>query len=374
MPPTTLKEDERTPASDDAAKMKCCRLPWIFLCLVAVAIGFNFRRVMNLHEVGEVVASNRNHGIELERDITYSSQPENSYHSSSHSASYFFDCNHTQSKCKYFQPGKFFRQYFKSSIIGQPNSSNGINNNTTFTRIHDYNRGVKDVGLENANLPALDSFSWWILGAPNSDNAHTHISNAPNAKEDFNHNHPIPLSEKLQNHINLPNNITYVHVHKCGGTSIQGAMYKRVRNLRKMKFQHQTIINGTDTNNNEIQGQQSVLRLQANVHTYKHSFGGGSKEKKRQWDMDRLDHIQSIASIQSTKSYSHTSSPVIFTVVRDPIKRFLSAIQQVMHYNTDFREKCLRETSQIPLVSALSSKRSIEQKRHHSAVKRYSVP
>ena len=121
-------------------------------------------------------------------------------------------------------------------------------------------------------------------------------------------------------------------MHKCGGTSIQGAMYKRARSIR----------------HTDIHIHSQILNMKAEVQTYKHSYGGGTKEKKLIWDAKRLAHIDSIA--QSQQPLSRRYHP-IFTVVRSPISRFLSAMQQVMHYNVDFREKCLFEP---PPVSSLS--------------------
>ena len=129
-------------------------------------------------------------------------------------------------------------------------------------------------------------------------------------------------------------------VHKCGGTSIQGAMYKRARSIRNTDFH----IHSQHDDNESYK----ILNMKAEVQTYKHSYGGGTKEKKLIWDAKRLAHIDSIA--QSQSSLSRRDHP-IFTVVRSPLSRFLSAIQQVMHYNVDFREKCLFEP---PPVSSLS--------------------
>ena len=72
-------------------------------------------------------------------------------------------------------------------------------------------------------------------------------------------------------------------VHKCGGTSIQGAMYKRARSMRNTDF--------------HIHSQ--ILNMKAEVQTYKHSYGGGTKEKKLIWDAKRSAHIDSIAQSQS---------------------------------------------------------------------------
>jgi len=93
--------------------------------------------------------------------------------------------------------------------------------------------------------------------------------------------------------------------------------------------------------------------MKAEVQTYKHSYGGGSKEKKLIWDAKRLAHINSIS--QSQQPSSRRDHP-IFTIIRSPIDRFLSAIQQVMHYNVDFREKCLFEPPPVTHVSSVVNK------------------
>ena len=77
-------------------------------------------------------------------------------------------------------------------------------------------------------------------------------------------------------------------VHKCGGTSIQGAMYKRARSIRHTDIHI--------LNNNES---SKTLNMKAEVQTYKHSYGGGTKEKKLIWDAKRSAHIDSIAQSQS---------------------------------------------------------------------------
>ena len=175
----------------------------------------------------------------------------------------------------------------------------------------------------------------------------------------------------MQYKYNLPlQNITYIHVHKCGGTSIQGAFYRRARHLRNMAFRFVVDNNGRDAwhLNPQQRHQQTsekqdtdtaLIKLQANVHAYRHSFGGGSLRKKDRWDAERLDHVHAIFDSQQSSLSFHSSSVlqdvqqqhqkssndahVIFTVVRDPIQRFLSAIQQVMQYNVEFRQKCLFE-------------------------------
>lgn len=132
-------------------------------------------------------------------------------------------------------------------------------------------------------------------------------------------------------------------MHKCGGTSIQGAIYKRARSIRNTDIH----IHSQHDNN------ESLFNMKAEVQTYKHSYGGGTKEKKLIWDAKRLAHIDSIA--QSQQSPSRRDHPII-TVVRNPISRFLSALQQVMHYNVDFREKCLFEPSSVSSLSSTMNK------------------
>jgi hypothetical protein len=62
-------------------------------------------------------------------------------------------------------------------------------------------------------------------------------------------------------------------------------------------------------------------------------------KRKEVWDRERLDHVRRIADAQSSQSSSHP----IFTVVRNPIKRFLSAIKQVIHHNDEYCARCLFE-------------------------------
>ena len=80
---------------------------------------------------------------------------------------YFFDCHSAKSKCTYFYPGEFYRHYFDNILLlsssstttnatSSNNDSYNTSNNEIITRIKDR------IGLNNANLPALDSFSWWM--------------------------------------------------------------------------------------------------------------------------------------------------------------------------------------------------------------------
>jgi Sulfotransferase family len=56
---------------------------------------------------------------------------------------------------------------------------------------------------------------------------------------------------------------------------------------------------------------------------------------------------------------SSSSSPTlsffpVFTLVRDPVDRFLSAFQQVMHYNDELRSSCLKRTAKATIQCAIA--------------------
>ncbi|KAL7530134.1 hypothetical protein ACHAXR_003326, partial [Thalassiosira sp. AJA248-18] len=353
------------------------RLQWLLLFMVAMAvICSNLHGMLTLDEKGVAAANHKyrtSNAIKLLLTPTTNATTlvGSSIDNDGSSIGSFFDCNGNQSKCRYFYPGEFFRQYFllaAATTTTKHDNSNisGSDVSRNFTGIAFDQQIIelrKQIGLENLNLPALDSLSWWLDGGGGGGGNKDMIMNIIPTKNhdsaaDFSHQ----FHNQIQNHINLPNNITYIHVHKCGGTSIQGALYRRARHIRNTHFQI-TNMNNNDTNTTE----QPLLplNLQANVHTYKHSFGGGSKEKKAQWDKERLSHIQAIAEMQQQSTVDPVVSAAatfpIFTIVRDPIERFLSAIQQVMHYNIHFREKCLNEDT-MSLVSSILSKSSKEER------------
>ena len=108
-------------------------------------------------------------------------------------ANVFFDCNNSQySKCTYFYPSKFYQYYFTNHIL--PNGSNSnisksIGRSESSDEQQQYQQWRKEIGLENANLPALDSLSWWI-------------------KEEEADNDII--SNTVQDYMSLPRNITYI--------------------------------------------------------------------------------------------------------------------------------------------------------------------
>ncbi|KAL9179073.1 hypothetical protein ACHAXT_000115 [Thalassiosira profunda] len=280
---------------------RCC-LPYLLLYVAVVAVlGSNLRRVVDV---------DRDDNVDLMR-IHSKDAAGGRY---GRDKELFFDCSRDGSKCRSFNPGAFFRQYYNTT---EATSGNAQSNGTD----ERYLQWRREIGLENANLPALDSLSWWvergddIPGSVQRSWMQSHANNLP------------------------PRNVTYIHVHKCGGTSIQGALYRRARRIRDR---------GSD-----IPDKHKLIEFHADVRTYKHSFGGGRREKKEHWDKLRAGHVRAIEESQKKGSVASNAFP-IFTVVRDPIDRFLSAVQQVMHYNAEFRTKCLREPTESLLSSLVS--------------------
>ena len=185
----------------------------------------------------------------------------------------FFNCDEENAICNFFRPHHFFH-----SGLGAP-------------FLPDYKR----LGGTNQNLPACTGLSWW------------------------------PLDKNLTSHYNyVPQNISFVHMHKCGGTTVKAAMQDLRRAIR------------------------SEPNFQSRIESYRYSFGGGSAKQKERNSKLRLDHIQSIAEAQERQLLFP-----VFTLVRDPVDRFLSGVQQVMHYNDDFRSKCLKKTAKMTIQCAI---------------------
>lgn len=173
---------------------------------------------------------------------------------------YFFDCDHEESLCTYFRPRSFFKQDGKSTVLQRADEDDPIL------------KLSKTFGWNNPNLPALTELS------------------APSLPEKYSY-----FTSKW---------FTFVHIHKCGGTSVKATMSQ----LSK-----------------KISG--------GHITQYKYSFGGGSAKMKEKNQRIRMEYIEGL----QTKHYGG----IIFTVVRDPVERFISAVQQVMHYNDELRERCL---------------------------------
>ena len=117
----------------------------------------------------------------------------------------FFDCNNSIAKCTYFYPSKFYKYYFATFVLNNNNtgyndiddiSFNAYNNDTEDTE-EQYSKWRKEIGFENANLPALDSLSYWSSSA----NQNEHVNGK--AEE-------MQYTETIQDYMILPQNITYI--------------------------------------------------------------------------------------------------------------------------------------------------------------------
>jgi hypothetical protein len=182
---------------------------------------------------------------------------------------HFFDCDHEDSLCSYFQTKVFFK-----------------------TQGTDFSKDAT-AGATNPNLPALTGFS---------------------ARS------PLPAKYSY-----LPSTLfTFVHVHKCGGTSVKATLSQLAKKVPV-----------------------------GAVTQYKYSFGGGSAQMKERNEQKRLEYIESLVKKKDRN--------ILFTVVRDPVDRFLSAVQQVMHYNDELRDKCL-----IPSSAKRTIQCAIDDAREHN--------
>jgi hypothetical protein len=155
-------------------------------------------------------------------------------------------------------------------------------------------------GFSNNNLPAITSFTWW----------HDTVDQATT----------IGRENEFPSYI--PANVSFVHMHKCGGSTIKATFQKL---LKRMNHQQQQ-------------------QRQALVNSFQYSFGPSTEQAKQENTRLRQQHIDSLFN---------DPSHVAFTVVRDPVERFLSAIQQVMHYHDDLRDQCLLQTAQATIQCVL---------------------
>jgi len=117
--------------------------------------------------------------------------------------SVFFDCNNSIAKCAYFHPSKFYKYYFATFVLNNNNtghndiddiSFNAYNNDTEDTE-EQYSKWRKEIGFENANLPALDSLSW------SATDQNEHVDSK--AEE-------MQYTAAIHDYMNLPQNITYI--------------------------------------------------------------------------------------------------------------------------------------------------------------------
>ncbi|KAL7525761.1 LOW QUALITY PROTEIN: hypothetical protein ACHAWF_001496, partial [Thalassiosira exigua] len=241
----------------------------------------------------------------------------------------FFDCDRPGSKCTYFRPGEFFWSYVASQrVAGDSNGTlDGTLEGGEDYRGEGYQKWRHAISLENANLPAHDSLLWWIDGGDDGGVG----EEAREERGGGAANDGLAPSTPPQSVIGLPPNVTYVHLHKCGSTSVEGAMYRRARRIRRAARREGATAEDDDGS--------SIACPRAEVRT--HSFGGGSLKKKLAWDAAQIERIRSVVRAQSGPGGPSTHPA--FTIAWDPIAWYLSAVEQVMHYNVEFREKCLHE-------------------------------
>lgn len=159
----------------------------------------------------------------------------------------------------------------------------------------------KSLGGNNNNLPAMAALSWSSTSSSSSAAV-----------------------------VGLPHNVSFIHIHKSGGTTVKTLLAQTKERISDLRTTAQT---------------------DAQLNHYKYSFGGGSLAKKELNQQRRQAHIEGMIQLQQQQE------GVVFTLVRDPLERFVSAVQQVMHYNDGFRRKCLRWTSRSTLECAIAHAR-----------------
>ena len=117
----------------------------------------------------------------------------------------FFDCNNSISKCTYFYPSKFYKYYFVTFVLNKNSSSRhndtagGISYNDTDDTEELYSKWRKEIGFENANLPALDSLSYW-----SSTSALDQTEHVDSKAEE------MQYTSAIQDYMSLPQNVTYI--------------------------------------------------------------------------------------------------------------------------------------------------------------------
>jgi hypothetical protein len=205
----------------------------------------------------------------------------------------FWNCDLLESPCRYLEPHYFFHQGPGKEFVSKEQ--------------------YKRLGGTNNNLPAIMALSWW-----------------PSSAEQYK-NDPA----NSENHCLLPRNISFVHVHKCGGTTIKTLLVQTKNYFEAL-----------------------APDMQANFQTLKYSFGGGSVAQKERNQQRRQAHIDAMVQAQAQNNKggnnnNHQEEALVFATVRDPVERFVSAVQQVMHYHEDFRSECLKRTARATLECAI---------------------
>jgi hypothetical protein len=225
----------------------------------------------------------------------------------------FFDCDQPESLCRFFQPKLFWQE----GGLGQP-------------FMKDYER----LGGANKNLPACTALEWsWL---PKSSNSTT-VSNTSTS------------NTSAYDYSYLPQRLSFVHMHKCGGTTIKSSLYDLSRKLKASASASSS-------------SSSSSSSLRAKTRSYRYSFGGGSTKQKETNQRARQDHVDAIKTSSSSSSSQMDYFPV-FCLVRDPVERFLSAVQQVMHYNDELRSSCLKTTAKATIQCAIRDIASTQYRR-----------
>jgi hypothetical protein len=197
-------------------------------------------------------------------------------------------------------------------------------------------------------LPACTGLSWWWSSSSPSFSS---LSTGQEFKNNFTNPSLVSTTTSKSNArgSHCWHNLSFIHIHKCGGTTIQATM-------RALRTQIMTM--------QQSYSSSSYVSITSNVDTYQYSSGGGSQRQKEVNRQKRLAYIQAIARAQQQQDHldtlttgltssSSSSEPSlsfpVFTIVRDPVDRFLSAFQQIMHYHDDFRSACLKSTAKATI-------------------------
>ena len=213
----------------------------------------------------------------------------------------FWNCHLSETPCRYFDPYRFFHEIGLRQDLSQYKRLGGLNN----------------------NLPAMTALYWSSTSLPGDDDDDDDDDDDADELSNLQHN------QKIGSY--LPHNISFIHVHKAGGTSVK-TLLAQAKNALLL----------VDSNQ----------KYKATIETYKYSFGGSSNKQKEINQQKRQNHIEDMIKYQREDQQS-TNNAVVFTTVRDPIERFVSAVQQVMHYHEEFRSACLQWTARSTLQCAI---------------------
>lgn len=226
----------------------------------------------------------------------------------------FWDCDLPETPCRYFYPQRFWGW--------DHDDSNNNNNNNTSAPGSAFRDDYQRLGGTNKNLPAMVALSWYPTITTTSSTGDIHRA------------HPV-VSLPI-----LPHNLSFIHVHKCGGTTVKALLGQAKKKV--------VVVADPKTSTSSLNKATTKL-VRADLDNYKYSFGGGSVAQKEYNQQRRQGHMDGMIRLQQQQN----TGAVVFAVVRDPLERFVSAVQQVMHYHEDFRTACLKSTAQSTLQCAI---------------------